>query len=100
MLAVDIMHLKEAINRGAIDAGVIIVPHDRLSRFLTDRTPNLATAIKHVEDKAQDMPVRIVAFGHDGVGSALKKCGRIAVEIRTDPLSRRQGALDAPGGAW
>jgi hypothetical protein len=73
MLAVDIMHLKEEINFGHIDAGVIIVPDDRLSKFLTDRTPNLATAIKHVEDRARDMPIRIVAFGHDGVGPALVK---------------------------
>jgi hypothetical protein len=73
MLAVDVMHFKEAINRGLIDAGVIIVPGDRLSRFLTDRTPNLATAIKHVEDRASDMPIRIVAFGHDGAGPALEK---------------------------
>lgn len=73
MLAVDVMHFKEAINRGLIDAGLIIVPDDRLSRFLTDRTPNLATARRHVEDRASDMPIRIVAFGHDGVGPALPK---------------------------
>lgn len=73
MLAVDIMHLKEAINKGTIDVGVIIVPHDRLSRFLTDRTPNLATAIRHVQDRASEMPIRIISFGHDGVGPALEK---------------------------
>jgi hypothetical protein len=73
MLAVDIMHLKDEINKGRIDVGLIIVPNDSLSKFLTDRTPNLATAIKHVEDKARDMPIRIVAFGHDGVGPPLDK---------------------------
>lgn len=73
MLAVDIMHLKEEINSGRIDAGLIIVPHDQLSKFLTDRTPNLRTAIKHVEDKARDMPIRVVAFVHDGLGPALGK---------------------------
>jgi hypothetical protein len=73
MLGVDIMHLKDEINKGRIDAGLIIVPNDTLSKFLTDRTPNLATAIKHVEDKARDMPIRVVAFGHDGIGPALDK---------------------------
>ncbi|MGO8976279.1 MAG: hypothetical protein ACLQNV_22495 [Steroidobacteraceae bacterium] len=73
MLAVDIMHLKEEINHGRIDVGLIVVPDDTLSRFLTDRTPNLATAIKYVQDKARDMPIRIVAFGHNGVGPALDK---------------------------
>jgi hypothetical protein len=73
MLAVDIMHFKEAINEGRIDVGLIIVPDDNLSRFLTDRTPNLKTAIKHVEDKARDMPIRIVAFAQDGSGPALAK---------------------------
>jgi len=73
MLAVDIMHLKEKLEKGAIDIGVIIVPDDTLSRFLTDRTPNLATAVKHVEHRAKDLPIRIVAFSHDGIGDALTK---------------------------
>lgn len=73
MLAVDIMHLKEKLVAGQIDVGVIIVPDDLLSRFLTDRTPNLATAVKHVEHRAQDLPIRILAFRHDGSGSALLK---------------------------
>ena len=38
MLAVDIMHLKEKMLAGEIDIGLIIVPDDRLSKFLTDRT--------------------------------------------------------------
>lgn len=73
MLAVDIMHLKDKLNQGDIDIGIIIVPDDRLSRFLTDRTPNAATAIKHVHDRARDLPIRIIAFEHDGVGPALDK---------------------------
>jgi hypothetical protein len=73
MLAVDIMHLKEEVNHGRIDVGLIIVPHDKLSKFLTDRTPNLATARKHVEDRAKEMPIRVLSFGHNGVGPALGK---------------------------
>lgn len=73
MLAVDIMHLKDDIVLGAIDIGIIIVPDNILSRFLTDRTPNLRTAVKHVEHRAGDLPIRILAFRHDGVGEALLK---------------------------
>jgi hypothetical protein len=73
MLAVDIMHLKEKLVEGFIDVGVIIVPDDVLSRFLTDRTPNFATAVKHVEHRASDLPIRIVAFRHNGAGTALVK---------------------------
>jgi hypothetical protein len=56
-----------------IDAGIIIVPDDTLSRWLTDRTPNLATAVKHIEDRARDLPMRVLAFRHDGPGPALGK---------------------------
>ena len=49
------------------------MPDDILSPFLTDRTPNLATAIKHVTHRAKDLPIRIVAFRHDGTGLALPK---------------------------
>jgi len=73
MLAVDIMHLKERLESGTIDIGIIIVPDNTLSRFLTDRTPNLATAVKHVEHRAKDLPIRIIAFRHDGTGAALTK---------------------------
>ena len=73
MLAVDVLHLSERLRDGTIDAGIIIVPDDVLSRFLTDRTPNLSTAIKHVESRARDLPIRILAFLHDGAGYALPK---------------------------
>ncbi len=73
LLAIDVMHLQSSLATGVIDVGVIIVPDDTLSRFLTDRTPNLRTAIKHVEQWASDRPVSIVAFRHDGVGDALPK---------------------------
>lgn len=73
MLAVDIMHLKDDISEGRIDVGLIVVPDDQLSKFLTDRTPNFATALKHVNHRAKDLPIRVAAFRHDGVGDALPK---------------------------
>jgi hypothetical protein len=73
MVAMDIMHLSDDITSGLIDVGVIIVPDDTISRFLTDRTPNFATAIKHAEHRAKDLPIRVVGFRHDSVGEALAK---------------------------
>ena len=73
LLAVDVLHLHEQLSGGHLDAGVIVVPDDTLSPFLTDRTPNLRTAIKHVDSRARDMPVQIIAFQHDGVGDAIPK---------------------------
>ena len=73
LVAVDVMHLQSSLATGVIDAGLIIVPDDTLSRFLTDRTPNLRTAVKYVEQWASDRPVSIVAFRHHGPGEALPK---------------------------
>ncbi len=73
MLAVDVLHLSAELIAGRIDVGLIIVPDDLLSRFLTDRTPNLRTAIRHVNSRARELPIRILAFLHDGVGEPLAK---------------------------
>lgn len=73
MLAVDILHLRSEIESGEIDVGLIIVPDGILSKFLTDRTPNLATALKHIESHAASLPIRVIAFSHDGTGTALPK---------------------------
>ena len=84
MLAVDVLHLAEALIGGLIDIGLIIVPNDQLSRFLTDRTPNLRTALRHVNSRAREQPIRILAFAHDGTGPALPKLpvGRAAPQNR------------------
>jgi hypothetical protein len=73
MLAVDVIHLRDDMRSGKIDAGIIIVPNDTLSRFLTDRTPNLRTAKRHIVGRADMEPLQIVAFGHDGIGEPLPK---------------------------
>lgn len=73
LLAVDVLHLQEQLFNGQLDVGVIVVPDDTLSPFLTDRTPNLRTAIRHVERRGQDIPVQILAFRHDGIGKRLAK---------------------------
>ena len=73
MIAVDLLHLQAALTGGALDAGVLVVPDDTLSPFLTDRTPNLATAIKHVNSTAPTATLHIIAFRHDGTGPPLPK---------------------------
>jgi hypothetical protein len=92
LLAVDIMHLKEKLVAGAIDAGLIIVPDDTLSDYLTDRTPNFATAVKHVEHRASDLPIRIVAFHHNGPGEALGKMRTNLGRYRPEPPPTRKVA--------
>lgn len=73
MVAVDLLHLQTEMSGGALDAGVLVVPDDVLSPFLTDRTPNLATAIKHIESTAPNATLQVIAFRHDGIGPALPK---------------------------
>lgn len=72
-VAVDVLHLREELIGGRLDAGVIVVPDNELSGFLTDRTPNLSAAIRHVESRAPDMAIQIIAFAHDAAGAALDK---------------------------
>ena len=47
----------EGLNGGRLDAGIIVVPDDTMSNFLTDRTPNFRTAIRYVKKHAADMAV-------------------------------------------
>lgn len=73
LLSVDILHIKGEINAGNLDVGLIIVPDDYISPFLTDRTPNLRTALKHIHLHAADSPICVISFSHDGIGAALPK---------------------------
>lgn len=72
----DLVHLRNSLREGKIDAGVVIVPSDRLQSFLTDRTPSLKDAIRIFEGEfkeAQEYPITIIAIEHDGPGEALPK---------------------------
>jgi hypothetical protein len=72
----DLVHLRNSLREGKIDAGVVIVPSDRFQSFLTDRTPSLKDAIRIFEDEfkeAQEYPITVIAIEHDGVGDALPK---------------------------
>ena len=73
LLAVDVLHLMGELQEGNLDVGIIIVPDDEPSPFLTGRTPNLRTAKRHVETHASKMPLQLIAFVHDRTGKAIPK---------------------------
>lgn len=74
LLVVDMIHLANAFRDGRLDVGVVIVPSDRLSRFLTDRGPCFSDAKKHAKAaRLEDSPLILFAIEHDGPGEALPK---------------------------
>jgi hypothetical protein len=69
LLVRDLVHLRNSLQEGIIDIGVIIVPSDKTQTFLTDRTPSLKDAIRYVEQEFQEAtkyPLVIIAVEHDG----------------------------------
>ncbi len=74
VMSVDLIHLRNELLQGRIDLAVLIVPSDRLGRFLTHRVARLSEAKRHIEmARAEDMPFVLIAIEHDGPGPALKK---------------------------
>ena len=74
LLVVDMIHLTAAFREGRLDIGVVIVPSDELSRFLTDRGPCISDAKKHAKvARLEDSPLILFAIEHDGPGEALAK---------------------------
>jgi hypothetical protein len=74
LLVVDMIHLTAAFREGRLDVGIVIVPSDRLSRFLTDRGPCVSDAKRHAKQaRLEDSPLVLIAIEHDGPGPALKK---------------------------
>ena len=74
LLVMDVHHLRSALTRGEIDVGVLLVPSDRLSVFLTDRAPCFADALRHVRGaRAEDLPLVVLGLEHDGAGEPLAK---------------------------
>lgn len=76
LLIRDIVHLRNSLQLGEIDVGVIVVPDDRLQFCLPDRSPSLRDAIRYIEEEfkeAMTFPVVIIAIEHDGAGKALTK---------------------------
>jgi len=48
---------------------VIIVPCERMQRFLPDRTPSIKDAIRYIENEfkeAMEIPLVVIGIEHDG----------------------------------
>jgi hypothetical protein len=74
LLIVDVVHLRDELTAGNIDVGIIVVPSDALAVYLTDRVARFSDAKKAVERaRATDLPLAIIAIGHDGIGPAIPK---------------------------
>lgn len=76
LLIRDVVHLRNDLQTGEIDVGVIVVPDDKLQYFLPDRTPSYRDAIRYIEDEfkeAMTFPIVVIAIEHDGLGKALVK---------------------------
>ncbi|MBA3976058.1 MAG: hypothetical protein C0504_17770 [Candidatus Solibacter sp.] len=74
LLVIDMIHLTAAFREGRLDAGVVIVPSDRLGKFLTDRGPCMSDAKKHANTaRLEDSPLILFAIEHDSAGPALAK---------------------------
>ncbi|MGH9718718.1 MAG: hypothetical protein ACRD8O_00775 [Bryobacteraceae bacterium] len=82
LLVMDMIHLHSAFRDGRIDVGLVIVPSERLSRFLTDRAPCMSDARKHVRAaRLEDSSLVLFAIEHDGPGPPLAKQAKRAPGI-------------------
>lgn len=98
LLIRDIVHLRNSLQEGVIDIGVIVVPDDEMQVFLTDRTPSYRDAVRYIEKEfkeATTFPIIIMAIGHDGISDKplpKKKTnlGEAVSEIRLARRSRRK----------
>jgi hypothetical protein len=70
LLIRDIVHLRNSLQEGVIDIGVIVLPDDEMQIFLTDRTPSYRDAVRYIEKEfkeATTFPIVIMAIEHDGI---------------------------------
>ncbi len=76
LLIRDLVHIRNSIQGGEIEAGVIIVPSEKMQVYLPDRTPSIRDARKYIEEEfkeAMNFPIILISIEHDGEGKALKK---------------------------
>jgi len=81
LLVRDIVHLRNSIDDGDIDVGIIVVPNEYLQYFLPDRTPSFKDAVRYIEKEfkeAMNYALIVIAIEHDGSGEALPKQRRKA----------------------
>jgi hypothetical protein len=76
LLIRDIVHLRNSIQKGEIEVGIIVVPSIKMQIYLPDRTPSIKDARKYIEEEfteAMTYPIILIAIEHDGPGYAIKK---------------------------
>jgi len=74
LLVMDMIHLNAAFRDGRIDVGFVIVPSDKLSKYLTDRAPCMSDAKKHANAaRLEDSSLVLLGIEHDGAGPPLAK---------------------------
>ena len=76
LLIRDVVHLRNSLQQAEIDVGVIVVPDDRMQKFLTDRTPSFSDAVRYIEvefKEATTFPIVLIAVEHDLIGAAIPK---------------------------
>ncbi len=74
LLVMDMIHLNAAFREGRIDIGLVIVPSDKLGKYLTDRAPCMSDAKKHAKAaRLEDSSLVLFAIEHDGPGPPLAK---------------------------
>lgn len=81
LLIRDIVHLRNSIDNGEIEVGVIVVPSNVLQVYLPDRTPSFRDAMRYMTEEfkeAQNYPLIVMAIEHDGPGAPLGKQKRKA----------------------
>lgn len=76
LLIRDLVHLRNAIQNGIIEVGLIVVPSDKMQNYLPDRTPSFRDAKRIFEvefPEAQNIPLVLMAVEHDGEGPPIIK---------------------------
>ena len=70
----DVIHLRDELENGKIDVGVIVVPSDRMAHYLPSRAPTWRETVQVIHDaRATHMPLLLIGIEHDGPGVALPK---------------------------
>jgi len=69
LLIRDIVHIRNKIQNGEIEVGIVIVPNENMQKFLPDQTPSIKDAIRYAEEEfkeAVQFPIVLLAIEHDG----------------------------------
>jgi hypothetical protein len=91
LIVADLHRLCCVIRAGRVDAGVVIVPSDRLASFLRGGRPKLSETLTAIEySDSHGIPLLVVAVEHDGTGPPLRR----------NAMSRGTGSERLDGPTW